>query len=70
MQNMEMEKKLQLRSLKMLKINIQSKLINLIKMRNKKTLNGVKSYKNYKKKQTITYKPKISYTKKTIGKDN
>ena len=65
----EKEKMLQPRSLNGLKINIMSKLINLIKMLKKKTVNGVKSYRNYKKKQMITYKSKTRKMRKIIGKE-
>ena len=66
----EKEKMLQPRSLNGLKINIMSKLINLIKMLKKKTVNGVKSYRNYKKKQMITYKSKTRNMRKIIEKEN
>ena len=66
----EKEKMLQPRNLNGLKINIMSKLINLIKMLKKKTVNGVKSYRNYKKKQMITYKSKTRNMRKIIGKEN
>ena len=66
----EKEKMLQPRSLNGLKINIMSKLINLIQMLKKKTTNGVKSYRNYKKKQMITYKSKTRNMRKIIEKEN
>ncbi len=47
-----------------------TKLINLIKMLKKKTANGVRSYRNYKKKQMITYKRKIENMRKIIEKEN
>ena len=66
----EKEKMLQPRNLNGLKINIMSKLINLIQMLKKKTANGVRSYRNYKKKQMITYKSKTRNMRKIIEKEN
>ena len=39
-------------------------------MLKKKTTNGVRSYRNYKKKQMITYKSKTRNMRKIIGKEN
>ena len=39
-------------------------------MLKKKTANGVRSYRNYKKKQMITYKSKTRNMRKIIEKEN